>query len=148
MYKLVIVCFILVGIGNGHAQSLPKTPQEMASYFKSNFNNGNLENLLPLYEDGCVFVSQPGSTITGDKIKEALVGFLSLKLPIESHVRHVYENNGVAMVITDWSIDGVGPDGNRVSLSGNACDIVRKQKDGTWKYVIDNPFGTLKIDQP
>ncbi len=27
-------------------------------------------------------------------------------------------------------------------LSGTAADVVRRDQDGHWQYVIDNPFGT------
>ena len=126
-------------------QELPKKPADIPVYFKDQFNKGNLDNLLKLYESTAIFVTQPGTTVGSDQIKGVLEQFLSLKLPMESKVRYVYEQDGVAMLITDWSMDGVGPDGNPVHMEGSATDVARKQKDGTWKYFIDNPFGTLKV---
>jgi ketosteroid isomerase-like protein len=35
---------------------------------------------------------------------------------------------------------GTDPDGNPVSLSGLAAVVHRRQADGFWLYVIDNPF--------
>jgi ketosteroid isomerase-like protein len=32
-------------------------------------------------------------------------------------------------------------DGNPVELHGTTSELVRRQPDGTWKYVIDHPFG-------
>jgi hypothetical protein len=33
------------------------------------------------------------------------------------------------------------PQGNAVELSGQASDVLRRQADGTWLLVIDNPYG-------
>ena len=147
MKKLHILVFsaFALSIIKIAAQSLPKTPEEVGTYFKTNFNNGNLDNLMLLYEPESVFVTKPGTSIPTSQIKDALAQFLSLKLPMENNLRHVYEQNGIAMVITDWKIEGIGPDGNSFKMEGSACDILKKQKDGTWKYLIDNPFGTLNI---
>jgi hypothetical protein len=35
---------------------------------------------------------------------------------------------------------GTGPDGSAVSMSGDTSEVIRKQSDGTWRYVIDDPF--------
>ena len=36
---------------------------------------------------------------------------------------------------------GTGADGSEVNLTGQTSDVVRRQPDGTWLLVIDNPFG-------
>jgi hypothetical protein len=33
-------------------------------------------------------------------------------------------------------------DGSYVNMSGTTADVARRGPDG-WKYVIDNPFGTV-----
>jgi len=37
---------------------------------------------------------------------------------------------------------GTGPDGNPVNLASTATDVLRQQPDGTWRVIIDNPWGT------
>jgi ketosteroid isomerase-like protein len=36
---------------------------------------------------------------------------------------------------------GTDPDGNDVSMTGLTSDVVRRQPDGNWLFVIDNPIG-------
>jgi ketosteroid isomerase-like protein len=45
-------------------------------------------------------------------------------------------------VIGVWSFDGTGPDGEPVRLAARNADVLRRQTDGTWRFVIDNPWGT------
>jgi ketosteroid isomerase-like protein len=34
----------------------------------------------------------------------------------------------------------MGEDGNPVELAMRSSEVVRRQADGSWRYVIDNPF--------
>jgi ketosteroid isomerase-like protein len=45
-------------------------------------------------------------------------------------------------VVGTWSFNGTGPDGEPVQLASNNADVLRRQEDGTWRFVIDNPWGT------
>ena len=144
---LLISTLVLTSVCVAISQQLPKTPQDVPVYFKEQFDKGNVKNLMKLYESNAVFVAQPGSQVGADQIEGIIMQFLSFKLPIESKVRYVYEQDGIAMLITDWSMNGVGPDGKEVHMEGSASDVLRKQKDGSWKYIIDNPFGTFKVPE-
>ena len=31
-------------------------------------------------------------------------------------------------------------------MEGTAVDVIRQQPDGTWKFVIDNPWATVILD--
>ena len=37
---------------------------------------------------------------------------------------------------------GTGPNGTPVMLTGRYADVLRRQDDGSWRFVIDNPWGT------
>jgi len=40
-----------------------------------------------------------------------------------------------------WKIEGLAADGAEISVAGQTSDVVKKQSDGNWLFVIDNPFG-------
>ena len=62
------------------------------------------------------------------------------KLDLE--VTRVLEVDDLALVIGVWSFDGTGPDGEPVHLEARNADVLRRQANGTWRFVIDNPWGT------
>ena len=37
---------------------------------------------------------------------------------LEAKARHVFVNGDIAQIVVDWSIDGTGPDGERVHVEG------------------------------
>jgi ketosteroid isomerase-like protein len=42
-------------------------------------------------------------------------------------------------VHADWSITGTGPDGKPAKMEGRSAEVARRQRDGTWLFLIDNP---------
>ncbi len=61
---------------------------------------------------------------------------------LESKIKRVFQTSDLALVISEWSFSGTGPDGNPVNLASIATDVLRQQSDGTWRVIIDNPWGT------
>jgi ketosteroid isomerase-like protein len=44
------------------------------------------------------------------------------------------------MVYNDWRMSARRPDGQLVEASGKAIEVVRRQPDGTWRFILDDPF--------
>ena len=119
------------------------TPQQVLQSIVSGINSGDLDSLMPLYETGAAFVPEPGNLAHGvGGIGEALNGFISMNGTLDLEVTRVLEVDDLALVVGVWSFDGTGPDGEPVQLSAKNADVLRRQADGTWRFVIDNPWGT------
>ena len=119
------------------------TPQQVLESIVTGINTGDLESLVPLYESDAAFATQPGSLAHGvPGVREALSGFISLTGTLDLDVTRVLEVDDLALVIGVWSFDGTGPDGAPVHLAASNADVLRRQADGSWRFVIDNPWGT------
>ena len=119
------------------------TPQQVLQSIVSGINSGDLDSLMPLYEREAAFATQPGDLAPGAPgIRAALNGFISMNGTLDLEVTRVLEVDDLALVVGVWSFDGTGPDGEPVQLSAKNADVLRRQADGTWRLVIDNPWGT------
>ena len=119
------------------------TPEQVLESIVTGINSGDLESLMPLYESEAAFATEPGSLALGlAGIREALNGFIAMNGTLDLEVTRVLEVDDLALVIGVWSFDGTGPDGEAVRLEARNADILRRQPDGTWRFVIDNPWGT------
>jgi len=106
-------------------------------------NTGNLDALMLLYEPDAAFATQPGSLTHGVAgVREALAGFVAMKGKLTLEVTRVLEAGGLALVTAAWSFTGTGSDGKPVKLASKSADVLRRQADGSWRFVIDNPWGT------
>jgi len=119
------------------------TPEEVLHSIAEFINSGNLDSLLMLYESDACFASQPGQFIKDrEGIRQSLQGFVDMQGKLESKIKRVVQTSNLALVISEWSFSGTGPDGNPVNLASTATDVLRQQPDGTWRVIIDNPWGT------
>lgn len=119
------------------------TPEQVLSSIVDGVNAGNLNALIALYEPDAVFAAQPGKLAHGlAGVRESLAGFIAMKGKLDIKVTHVLEAGGLALVTTVWSFIGTGPDGKPVKMAEKSADVLRRQADGSWRFVIDNPWGT------
>jgi uncharacterized protein (TIGR02246 family) len=119
------------------------TPEQTLSAIVDGINTGNLEALMTLYEPEAAFATQPGNLNRGSQgVRQALAGFIAMKGALDLKVTRVLEASDLALVTTVWSFSGTGPDGAPVKLAAKSADVLRRQADGSWRFVIDNPWGT------
>jgi uncharacterized protein (TIGR02246 family) len=119
------------------------TPEQVLTSIVNGINTGNLDALMSLYEPGAAFATQPGSLSHGLRgVREALACFIAMKGKLDLNVTRVLEAIDLALVTTAWSFTGTGPDGEPVTLAAQSADVLRRQADGSWRFVIDNPWGT------
>ena len=119
------------------------TPVEVLESIVRGINSGDLESLMPLYESEAAFATEPGTLAHGEPgVREALSGFISMNGELDLEVTRVLEVDDLALVIGIWSFNGTGPDGEPVRLAARNADVLRRQADGSWRFVIDNPWGT------
>lgn len=126
----------------------PRTPESVHELFEVFVNEGDLESILCLYEPDAALVERTGKVVSGaGAIRESLRSLLSLKPKMRIQRLSTIDAGDVAVLISDWQVTGVAPDGSTVTNGGRTYDIVRRQADGTWRTIVDNPFGVVLPDK-
>ena len=119
------------------------TPEQVLRSIVDGINTGNLDALMTLYEPDAGFAGQPGSLLHGlAGVRQGLAGFIAMKGTLDLEVTRVLQASDLALVVGVWSFTGTAPDGGAVKLTGHSADVLRRQADGSWRFVIDNPWGT------
>jgi ketosteroid isomerase-like protein len=118
------------------------TPQDVHRLFAELFAAADLDGLISMYEPDAVLMPEPGKTVSGPvAIRESLQHFLGMNGKFEIELKRVIEAGDIALLYSTWTLNGKGDDGSDIELSGKTSDVVRLQPDGTWMFVIDNPYG-------
>ncbi len=117
-------------------------PESAHDEFRERFNAGDLDGLLDLYEDAAVLVDADGNSETGKAaIRAAMEGFLAVGGDLSLETRYTARNGDLALLSNEWRLTGTGPDGQAVDMGGRTTEVVRRQPDGRWLYIIDHPWG-------
>lgn len=121
-----------------------RTPEEILQSIVDGINAGNIESLMTLYEPESCFAFQPGEIVRGEQgVRQSLQAFIDMKGNLELKVTRVIMTGNLALVISKWTFNGIGTNGSPAKLTGTASDVLRQQSDGTWRMIIDNPWGTV-----
>jgi ketosteroid isomerase-like protein len=116
-------------------------PEEMNGAFAEAVNSGDLERVLALYEPEAVLAPRPGERAHGlAEIRAALHELLSLGGEIESRNVWCIQVGELALLRGEWRLRGTAPDGSPLELASPTAEVVRRQPDGSWLYVIDHAF--------
>ncbi len=106
-------------------------------------NKGDLEGAMAQYETDARIVLPSGEVVSGDAaIRDVMRGYLSMKPDFSMDVTAAI-NGDIALLNSQWEVKGVDSEGNTIFMSGSGSEVVRRQSDGTWKFMIDNPGGQL-----
>lgn len=118
------------------------SPEALADAFAAAFRRRDQAGLAALFTDDAVLAPQPGVQVAGAERQAALAAFLAIDGPFEFSLRHTLVAGDTALLIADWRLEGDAPGGIPVQLVGTTADVARRLPDGSWRFVIDNPFGT------
>jgi uncharacterized protein (TIGR02246 family) len=118
------------------------SPAACDRLFGEHVNAGDLTALMSLYEPGCSLVRRDGSVARGHaEIRQVFERLLALHAKMSTEiVKVVQSGEDLAMVYNDWHMSATRPDGEPVEASGKAIEVVRRQPDGTWRFILDDPF--------
>ena len=119
------------------------SPTELMTMFAERAATGDAAGLLALYEPSAVFEPQIGVILRGHaEILPALAELAALTPRIEyTGERDVVIVDEIAIVSNAWAMEADLPDGSTHREGGLSADVLRRQADGTWLVLIDQPRG-------
>ena len=108
----------------------------------SNYNARDIDAVMKAYESSAVVMFEPGIPVSGSTaVKTAFQGSLAVSPHFVFGKHEVIVAGDIALHLTPWTMTGKTPDGQNINQSGLSVAVLRKQADGGWLMVIDNPHG-------
>jgi ketosteroid isomerase-like protein len=113
--------------GDNAERQRAEQPEDLGRFFVERANAGDLEGLVALYEPSAVLAVPGGAPAAGtDAIRRALGQFLSGNPKVSGVSQPALRFGDLALTSTRF--DG-----------GATAEVARRQPDGTWRWVIDQP---------
>src|SRR5215469_6843957 len=118
-----------------------QSPDQIHGLFQNTYNLGDVEALTSLYEPGAILMVG-GKQVRGrENIRVAFHSMLSVGAQMSLTTRLIIESHdGLALLHGEWTVHRDTSTESHRSTQGLSTEVVRKQPDGTWLFVIDNPY--------
>ena len=119
------------------------SPEETHALIAAALNAGDRDAIADVYEENAV-LDRPALEAArqrqgGNSRCDRADASRSAPAPGSRCVEKL-ETDGLALTIGRWNI--VGTDrGERIEMSGRGAIVSRRQPDGSWRVVLDNPMG-------
>lgn len=127
--------------GNPRAEAEAEVIQAVEAMTAA-FHRADLDAVMTAYEAEATVAFEPGKPVSGaTALREGFRMFFGFKPRFTYGGHEVLQVGDSALHFAPWTMNGVGPDGKAMSSSGLSVALLRRNSQGQWKLVIDNPYG-------
>lgn len=117
-------------------------PAQVVEQLGEAISDRDLDRAAALYEPEATFTPSPGNVVTGpEAIRREIAAFIAAEPELTGEITKVLTAGDTALVQNRWELKGRQSDGTPVEMSGVSADVVRRQPDGSWRVLIDDPWG-------
>ena len=119
-----------------------RAPEDIDRLFAERMAAGDVDAVVALYEPGGVLVALDGLVTAGHAaIRDALSQLAAMRPRMTMNLTRVVRTpTDLAVVYNDWNLSAVDAEGRPATMQGRAIEVSRRQADGTWLFVLDDPF--------
>ncbi len=124
-------------------------PENLHRRFAELASAGDLEGVLSLYEEDATFVDPDGSPARGiAAIRERLRGLLTISPQIDPIDSRAVLAGDIALIVSRWRMSIDTTESDRTAFEASSTEVARRQPDGSWRYVIDDPASSTASRAP
>ncbi len=117
-------------------------PEDMITRVAQALGSNDLDSLMQLYEPSAVLVRPDGTEAQGvDQIRAEYAGYIDKVVSMEAKVLWVHIAGEIATVRGKFSITFARKDGTTITRGGEPIEVLRRQEDDSWLYLIDHGSG-------
>lgn len=143
-------------------QTIEKTDKKMENNFNEEqkkvfntiermvtaFEKKDIEGVLATYEANAIVMFEPQKPVQGkEALRTVFTQFVGMNPQYTFSGHEVYVSGDIATHIAPWKMVGQLPDGTKIEQSGLSIAVLRKQADGNWLMIQDNPNGQFLMNK-
>ena len=112
------------------------------------FQNKDIDGVLATYEDNAIVMFEPQKPVQGkETLKAVFTQFVGMNPQYTFSGHEIYISGDIATHTAPWKMVGQLPDGTKIEQSGLSVAVLRKQSDGNWLMIQDNPHGQFLLSK-
>jgi ketosteroid isomerase-like protein len=112
-----------------------KSLEDVCRLFQKYMAEGDVESVLSVYDPEAVFLNRSGEvTKSREDLRRELAPLAAAKTRFDFTIKQVVPAGDLALMHTEWQVSGPEP------MTVHAIEVARRQPDGTWRWLIGDPF--------
>jgi len=152
-YLLVVTGLMVTTFSNAQTQKTMEKQEMMQDQknvlkvikqMTNAFHHKDIDGIMATYELNPLVVFEPEKTVSdrANLIKMFQEAFIiNPKFTYSGH--EVFINGDIATHFAPWVMTGKAPDGTKITQNGLSVAVLRKQHNGEWLIIFDNPHGSF-----
>lgn len=123
-----------------------KTQIGAVAFFRNCLKNKDVAGAMTCFDPQGVFINRDGKEIRELIQIEKAIEHLSASGPeIKGANPHVTTIGALSLWLDEWEMTGKAPDGHMMKMNGHTTCLMKRNKEGIWLWLIDNPFGAAVL---
>jgi ketosteroid isomerase-like protein len=96
---------------------------------------GDLDAVMSVYDPEAVLLNQSREvTKSREDLRRELTPLAAAKTAFDFNVKQIIQTGNIALMHTEWKVSGPQP------MTVYAIEVARRQADGTWRWLIGDPY--------
>jgi ketosteroid isomerase-like protein len=105
--------------------------------------------MVALYERDATFVAPDGTSASGsEQIRNRFNELLSMAPRVLNAETRIVRAGDIALLFNSWSMELELEADAPMKLAAQSTEVARRQADGSWLYVIDDPASITAAAEP
>lgn len=113
--------------------------EKLYDAWQERFNAADMEGMVDLYVSDVSYINPQGKEMFGRSgVRADFAEAFALKSQVDLHDRKHIIYRDTVLTTNHWTLTLNGADGARQTLTGGGIEVLRKQADGGWRFIIDD----------
>ena len=110
------------------------------------YHDRDINAVMASYEPSMFVVFEPENPISDlDKLRKKFEESFAINPKFTYSGHEVFVHGDLAYHFAPWTMKGTAPDGTEITGNGLSVAVLRKQSNGEWLIIFDNPHGQYLI---
>ena len=112
-------------------------PARLPFAYQDALNAGDADAVVALFHQDATMHTFTGKVLTGQEALHAeAVQSIAAQARLTNKPRSTLIGGDTALIIVDWDLEAMLPDGTGISPTGTTTAVARRSADGSWRFAI------------
>jgi uncharacterized protein (TIGR02246 family) len=112
-------------------------PARLPFAYQEALNAGDAGAVVALFHQDATMHTFTGKVLTGQEALHAeAVQSIAAQARLTNKLRSTLIGGDTALIIVDWDLEAMLPDGTGISPAGTTTAVARRSADGSWRFAI------------